>query len=83
MAPISYQIASKGKIILSFQCKKCGYKGRNKAAHESSLQADDLDKILLLSFVKNNIFKTPTYGEPIVCENRILMIDKSLSLFLK
>ena len=50
MAPISYEIAAKGKIVLSFQCKKCGFKGRNKAAHESSLQADDFDEILSLSF---------------------------------
>lgn len=43
--------AKKGYIIVS-RCRKCGAIRRNKAAHEATVQPDDIKKIIKLTVAK-------------------------------
>lgn len=44
----AYELDGKKGLILSFQCGRCGFKGRNRAACDDPHQPDDYDLILTL-----------------------------------
>ena len=49
MDPIKVEIDSKKGYIILHKCRKCGEIKRNRTAHESLVQPDDLKKIIKLT----------------------------------
>jgi hypothetical protein len=48
MDAVDYELGGKKGLMLVFQCRKCGARGRNFAAHEAKVAPDDYEKILAL-----------------------------------
>jgi len=49
MEPIGASVDAKKGYIITHRCLKCGAIRRNKAAHESKVQPDDINKIIKLT----------------------------------
>lgn len=49
MDAVSAEPSAKHGYVLIFKCRKCGFIGRNKAAHEAAVQPDSLKKIIALT----------------------------------
>ena len=49
LIPVGYETESKRGLMIHFECKKCGQKGRNKALLEDQNMADSYDAILEIS----------------------------------
>ena len=49
MRPVHAEPDSRRGYIMYQKCEKCGTIGRNRAAHEASVQPDDIDLIIKLT----------------------------------
>ncbi len=49
MRPIRVEPDRKRGYIIVHKCEKCGAVGRNRAAHEASVQPDDIDLLIELT----------------------------------
>ncbi len=49
LEPVAAELDARKGYVIVYRCKKCGAVKRNRAAHNTKIQPDDIDKIIALT----------------------------------